>query len=120
MSFEEKSTWAYMFTAIIVASVYAATVFSHIATTPVSEIDYGGALLTAIGAAIALGILSGILIGISSPREAGKADERDRVISRRGDLVGYIVLSVGIVGVLLLVIAEVEYFWIGNGIYFAF
>lgn len=120
MSYQEKSAWAYLFTAIVVPIIYAATVFSQLSTTPVDEIEYAGPLLSAIGGAMALGILSGILIGISSPREAGKADERDRVISRRGELVGYIVLSIGIVGALLLVIAEVQYFWIANAIYFAF
>lgn len=120
MSYEEKSTWAYLFTAIVVPIIYGVTVFSQITTTPVEDIDYAGPLLTAIGAAIALGILSGILIGIGAPREAGKADERDRVISRRGELVGYIVLSISIVGALLLVLAEVQYFWIANAIYFAF
>ena len=120
MSYQEKTAWAYLFTAIVVPAVYAVIVFSQLSTTPVEDIEYAGPLLGAIGAAIGLGILSGIVIGASAIKEAGKADERDRIISRRGELVGYIVLSVSIVGALLLVLAEVPYFWIANAIYFSF
>ena len=43
-----------------------------------------------------------------------------RQISRRGDVVGYYVASVGLVVALILTMLEHDYFWIANTLYLSF
>ena len=52
--------------------------------------------------------------------EIDRKDERDKTISRRGDLIGYYVASAGMVGVLILTMLEADYFWIANALYLSF
>ena len=52
--------------------------------------------------------------------EIDRKDERDKTISRRGDLIGYYVASAGMVGVLALTMLQYEYFWIANALYLSF
>jgi len=120
MSFEEKSTWIYAAITVGVSAVYFAVVLRQVRNTDVTEIAYVGPMLTAIGVAVALNILAIIVAGIASPQEAGKKDERDKNITRYGQYVGYPVLGVGVVGALVLTMAEFEHFWIANAIYLAF
>jgi hypothetical protein len=120
MSFEEKNTWIYLALALIIPAVYASVVFGQLDTTPLDEIAYAGPLLTAIITAIVLSIIGSIVISIGSPKTAGQKDERDVGISRRSDLAGYYFFSGAVVGVLLLVVNNVDHFWIANAIYGAF
>ena len=120
MSPEEKNTWVFLALSIVLPGIYAATVLPQLGAMPVAEIGYAGALLTAIGAAIVIAIVANIMLTIFSGAKPQILDERDRSIAGRGDLVGYYVLSAGIVGVLFLVFARVDPFWVGNGIYAAF
>lgn len=120
MSFDEKNLWLYTALAIVIPAVYAVTVFSQLASTPVTEITYIVPLLISIGAAIVLAIVGSIVISMIWPRDASSSDERDALFSRRGELVGYYVLSAGVVGVLVLTVLGVEHFWIANAIYGAF
>lgn len=114
MTTEEKNTWVYAGLAVIIPIVYAVIVFSQLATVPASEVAYVVPLISAIGAAIVLAIVGSIAIG------ANRRDERDAHITRRGELVGYYVLSAGIIGVLALVVTGQPSFWIANSIYAAF
>lgn len=120
MSFEEKNTWVYLALALIIPAVYASVVFGQLGTVSLREIAYAGPLLTAIIAAIVLSIIGNIIISIGSPKTAGQKDERDVGIARRSDLAGYYFFSAEVVGVLLLVVNRVDYFWIANAIYAAF
>jgi hypothetical protein len=86
----------------------------------VTEIDYQGTLLGVVGAAIVLSIVGMIGIGILSPNDAGKADQRDREINRLGEYVGGTVLAAGMIVPFGLAMAEAPHFWIANAMYLAF
>jgi hypothetical protein len=133
MSFEEKLTWVNATTTVIVVLVYAWIVSGQLAATPVAEIDYQGPMVVAVIAMILLTIAGAIVTAIgtaisaeiTSPGSAenldiDRSDERDKSISRRGDLVGYYVSSVLMIGALALTMIRAEYFWIANSIFAAF
>lgn len=120
MSPEEKNTWVFLALAVVLPVIYGLNVLPELGSTPVAEIDYAGRLLTAIGAAIVIAIVANIVLSIFSGLKSQVVDERDKSIAARSDLVGYWILSAGIIGVLFLVFARVDQFWIGNGIYAAF
>ncbi len=131
MPFEEKMTWVSGVVAIIVPAVYFATVLGQLGGTPATEIAYQKSLLIAVGLTIALTIAGAILAAIGTAISAeitgegsvddiDKKDERDVDINRRGDLMGYYVSSVGVVGVMGLTMLEYEYFWIANALYLSF
>jgi len=120
MSFEEKGTWLYAGILVTLSALYFATVIGQLPTTAVTEIDYQAPLIAAVVAAIVISIIGMILIGISSPREAGMADQRDKDINRLGEYVGGIVLAFGMIVPFGLTMAEVPYFWIANAMYLTF
>jgi hypothetical protein len=120
MSFEEKGTWVYAVMALALPVIYFATIFGMLPTVAVTEIDYQGPLLAAIGATIALSIVGMIGIGIASPREAGTSDQRDKEINRLGEYVGGTVLAFGMIVPFGLAMAEVPHFWIANAMYLTF
>jgi len=136
MSFEEKVTWANAVVATAVSAVYFAVVFGQLGRLAASEIAYQWPLLVAIGAGIVLNIVCAILVGIGSGIATGISnavsgddlplecaylkDERDTVIGRQGELVGYYVLSAGAVAVLALTMLKFDYFWIANVLYLSF
>ena len=120
MSFEEKGTWLYGVLLIAMPALYLATVLGQVAAVPVTEIEYQSALIAAIVGTIILSIIGMIVIGISSPREAGQAGQRDKDINRLGEYVGGIVLAVGMVVPFGLAMLEVPYFWIANAMFLTF
>lgn len=120
MSSEEKRTWIYVVVAVGVAGVYFATVLSKVPGTDVATIAYVWPMLTAIGVGIGASIVLSIIAEIISPREAGKTDVRDKEINRRGEYVGFHVMSVAAIVPLVLAMAEIEQFWIANTLYLAF
>jgi predicted membrane channel-forming protein YqfA (hemolysin III family) len=99
--------------------IYFAIVLPQLATMPVADIDYQLPMLATIGLAIALAIAVAILLAIVSPKEAGKADQRDREIGRFGEYVGGTVLGVLTLVPLALTLLEVDWFWIANSLYLA-
>jgi len=119
MTVHEKNAWVYLVLAITISTIYVVVVFGQLPTTPVDQIDYLPALATAIIAAIVVGIVVGMVLGATS-RDRARTDERDALITRRGELVGYYVLSAGVIGALALVLTEQPYFWIAQAIYGAF
>jgi hypothetical protein len=120
MSSEEKSTWISVVVGVAVAVVYFATVLAKVPGTDVATIAYVWPMLTAIGVGIAATIVLTIVAAILSPKEAGKTDERDKQINRRGEYVGFYVMSVAATVPLGLAMAEIEQFWIANSLYLAF
>ncbi len=120
MSFDEKSTWIYAVTSIVVPAVYFALLNGQLQTTAVGEIAYQGPMLATIGLGIVLGITAHIAVAISSPKDADKSDERDANINRFGEYVGGFVLWAGALVALGMALAEFEHFWIANAIFAAF
>lgn len=131
MPFEEKVTWVEAVVFAIVPVAYFVDVLGQLGQVSASEIAYQRPMLIAIGVSIVLTILGSIAMGIGSGISAeimepgsaadiGRTDERDRTIGRRGDLVGYYVSSVGVVGALVLTMLESDYFWIANALYLSF
>jgi hypothetical protein len=120
MSSEEKHSWIYVVVGILVPLVYFATVLSKVPGTDVATIGYVWPMLTAIGVGIGASIVLSILAAIISPREAGKTDVRDKEINRRGEYVGFYVMSVAAIVPLGLAMAKADHFWIANALYLAF
>jgi hypothetical protein len=129
--FEEKLTWVNLVVGVIVPVGYVAVMLGRLGETSAAEISYQWPLLIAIGASIVLTIVGSVLAGIgtgisaeirgrSASEEIDRKDERDKQISRHGDLVGYYVSSAGVVGVLALTMLEYEYFWIASALYLSF
>jgi hypothetical protein len=120
MSSEEKQSWIYVVVGVLVPLVYFATVLSKVPGTDVATIGYVWPMLTAIGVGIGASIVLSIMAAIISPREAGKTDVRDKEINRRGEYVGFYVMSVAAIVPLGLAMAKAEHFWIANALYLAF
>jgi hypothetical protein len=131
MSFDEKITWVEAFIFALVPAWYFTVVLGQLGTTPAAEIAYQKPMLIAIGISIVLTIVGAILTGIGSGITAeimepgsgadiGRSDERDKQISRRGELIGYYVSSVGVVAAMALTMLEYPYFWIANALYLGF
>ena len=120
MSFEEKGAWLYAVIAVALTAIYFAIILGQLPTTAVTEIDYQGPLLATIGSAIAVTIGGMIVIGIASPTDAGKSDQRDKDINRLGEYVGGTVLAFGMIVPFGLAMAEVAHFWIANAMYLTF
>ena len=131
MSFEEKTTWVSVMVGVLVPIVYFATVLPQLADSPAADIAYQRTLIVAVIASIVLTIVGAITMAIAtaigaeitgsgSVDDIDRTDERDALISRRGDVVGYYVASIGAVIALILTMREDDYFWIANTLYLSF
>lgn len=131
MPFEEKTTWVSVVVGFLVPVAYFAVVLPQLGDTPASDIAYQRPLVIAVIASIILIIIGTVAMAIASAigaeiREPGSAedidrtDERDVLISRRGDVVGYYVASAGAVVALVITMLEYDYFWIANALYLSF
>lgn len=128
MSFEEKLTWVNTTVTIVVTAVYAWTVAGRMAGTPVAEVAYQVPMIVAVGAIIVMTIVGTILMSIGAAisdeitgggalKEIDRRDERDENINRRGELIGYYILSAGALGVLALAMLRFDPFWIANALF---
>ena len=131
MPFEEKFTWVNAVVSTGVAIVYFAVVFAQMGAVPVEKIAYQRPLLVAIGTVVALSILGALLVAIGSAVSArikgdgsaadvNRSDQRDTEIDKRGELIGYYVSSVGVLGALALAMLRFDQFWIANALYLSF
>jgi NADH:ubiquinone oxidoreductase subunit 6 (subunit J) len=129
--FEEKVTWVNLVVAVVVPVAYVAIMLGRLGDASAADVSYHWPLLIAMGASIVLTIVGTIgaaigtgisaeLRGRSASDEIDRKDERDRQISRHGDLIGFYVSSAGMVGVLVLTMLEYEYFWIASALYLSF
>ena len=119
MSWEEKRNWIYLFIVAATYLGYVAIIVGRAEETPITEVAYAWPMIGSIVASIVAAIVGAIVAAITSPRDADKRDERDEHIHRHGEVVGVPVLCVGVLGALVLTMAEAEHFWIGNAIYLA-
>ena len=131
MPFEEKLSWVNAVVMLVVPVAYFVIMLGRLADVSAADISYQRPLLIAIGVSIVLTIVGSILAGIgtgisaelrgrSASDEIDRKDERDKQISRHGDLIGFSVSSVGMVGVLALTMLEYDYFWIASELYLSF
>ena len=131
MPFEEKLSWVNAVVTVIVPVAYFVTMLGRLGDVSAADISYQWPLLIAIGVSIVLTIVGSILAGIgtgisaelrgrSASDDIDRKDERDVRISRHGDLIGFYVSSVGMVGVLVLTMLEYDYFWIASALYVSF
>ncbi len=131
MSFEEKMTWVAVTVTALVSAIYFTVVLGQLGDVPASEIAYQPTLVVAIVASVVMMVIGAIIMAIGtaisaeitgegSVEDINTKDERDVVISRHGDLIGYYVSSVGVVVVMGLTMLEYDYFWIANALYLSF
>ena len=120
MSFEEKSAGIMGVVAAGSYGAYLAIVLGLAGTMPVSDVPYVAPLLWTVGASIAVSIVLHAVMGIFSPKDAGKKDQRDREIYRFGEYIGQSFVVIGGVAALLMAITETDHFWIANVIYLTF
>jgi uncharacterized membrane protein YozB (DUF420 family) len=113
MTSEERSTWIVAAATVLIYGWYAIKILGDAATTPLSKIDYQGLLIVMVAVFVALIVVSHILLAIVT-RQIDGSDERDRKIDRFGEYVGGYVLGTGLLVVLVLAMAETEYFWIAH------
>jgi hypothetical protein len=128
MSYEERATWVSTIVTVLVTGIYCVSVLNQLGSVPLAQIAYQKPMLMAIGAIIIVTIIGMILMSIGSAVAAeikhsgsvddiGRKDERDDHINRRGELVGYYVASVGIIGVIALAMLRADQFWIANALF---
>jgi hypothetical protein len=120
MAFEEKRAWIMVVVSIVTYAAYLTVILGRAGDIPLPEVPYAGALLWAVGLAIAASIVLHIVVATFSPGEADQKDQRDREINRFGDHVGQSFVVIGGVAALAMAMAELDYFWIANVIYLAF
>jgi len=120
MSFEEKRNWAFLGATALAYLVYVAIILARARETAITEVAYAWPLIGSIGLAIGASIVGTIAAAMTAPDEADKKDERDAGIHRYGEVIGYTVSSIGIMGALILTMVEAAHFWIGNAIYLSF
>ncbi len=119
MSFKEKKTWAFLVIAIAGYASYLAIVFSRADGHPLVDVDYVPVLLWTVGSAIVVGIVTNIVISVTS-RTRDAQDQRDKEINRFGEYVGQSFVVIGGVSALFLAMVEANYFWIANALYLGF
>jgi NADH:ubiquinone oxidoreductase subunit 6 (subunit J) len=117
MAFLEKSNWVVLILSVATLVVYGGAVWAQLLTHEAAEIGWVQPMIISIVAFIGLNIVGTIVAAISNPREADKKDQRDREIDRLGQRVGNSFVVVGTVVALILTMAKLDYFWIGNAIY---
>jgi hypothetical protein len=120
MAFEEKRAWIMLVVSVAAYAVYAAITAGRAGPVPLADVSYASTLLWSVGAAIGVQIAANIAVGIASPKDAKKKDQRDREIYRIGEHIGQSFVVIGGVAALLMALAEVDHFWIANVIYLTF
>ena len=123
MSFAEKRSWVFLGVTAVTYLAYVAIILGRAQGTPITEVPYAWPMIGSIGAMIVATIVGSILAALVAARDGDRRfepDERDASIHRYGEVIGYSAFSIGVFGALILTMAEVEHFWIGNALYLSF
>ncbi|WP_340688586.1 hypothetical protein LCL61_14930 [Amycolatopsis coloradensis] len=117
---EEKRAWIMVVVTVFGYAAYLIVVLRRAGSGPLVDIPYVAPLLWTIGAAIVASIVLNVAAAITSPRDAGRKDQRDREIGRFGEYIGQSFVVIGGVAALVMAMAELDHFWIANTVYLAF
>jgi len=122
MGVREKNALAMLVIAVAGVAVYLTLVFVNLDGASLTSLNYQPFMLWTIGLGIAAGIVVHITLSIRAglAGESQDADERDREIERFGTNVGQAFLVIGGLAGLLMALAEWDWFWIANALYFGF
>ena len=122
MGVREKNAWAMLVIAIAGVTAYLTLLAVNLDGGSPTEVSYQPLMLWTIGLGIAAGIVVHITLSIRAglAGENQEADERDRAIERFGTNVGQAFLVIGGLAGLLMALAEWDWFWIANALYFGF
>jgi len=120
MSYEEKSTVAYLLAVAGAYATYLAIIANRLQGSSVAEVSYAWVLLwTTLGSTIASTFLR-TLLETARPSETRRRDVRDKEIYRFGEYVSRWFVVGGATAAFALAVAKADYFWIANVIYFGF
>jgi len=121
MSYLEKINLSALVGMALVLAWYGSQVLSQLGNMPVEDIRYGKVMIIAIIGHVVFVVGAAILIGISDHKnlkeEAEQGDERDRKIELKADAVGGNVLSALIVPALVMLMMDVQPFWVANALF---
>ncbi|WEO78836.1 hypothetical protein BJQ94_07335 [Cryobacterium sp. SO2] len=120
MAREEQRAWIMTAVTILAYGLYLVLVLGEAQGVALVDVSYVPAMLWTIGGAILAAIVLNILVGIFSPRNAGRKDQRDKEINRLGEHIGQSFVILGAVLALVFAITGVAAFWIANVIYLGF
>jgi hypothetical protein len=122
MGVREKNAWAMLVIAIAVVALYLGLLLINHDGESLTSVNYQPLMLWTIGLGIAAAIVVHITLSIRAglAGESQDADERDRQIERFGTNVGQAFLVIGGLAGLLMALAEWNWFWIANALYFGF
>lgn len=116
MSYEERSTWVVGIVAV--ASCVAYLVLSYVAGGgPLDGETYAWPMVWALVGAVAVGVVSRIVIGAVGSR---RVDQRDEEIDWLGSRVGSSFVVIGGLGALVLCLTGAPHVYIANVLYFCF
>jgi hypothetical protein len=122
MTFGQRNTWVSAVLMPTAALVYFAVVLQRLRDRPAAEVSWVAPMLWTIAATIAGVIVGTILVSIAAGIAnrgvlESKEDVRDKQIDRYGDRIANAITGFGAAGVLVLVMFEVDHFWIGNALF---
>lgn len=119
MTYQEKSAWIVGLLTLVIFGLYANELINLREAGLLAEAGYQGIMLKAVGAYIVLSIIFHVIIGILSHKDAEAKDQRDKEIDRYGEYMGQYIPMMGAVSALFMALAEWNYFWIANTIFFS-
>ena len=116
MSFRERSTVLMLAVLLGVYGWYFIHIYRLARISEVNEISYQPLLLVMVLVLVALSAIGHIVIAMLPSYEGDQSDERDTLISLKGERVGGIVLALGTLSGLFLAMAEFPAFWIAHAL----
>jgi hypothetical protein len=120
MSYEEKSTWAYLLTSAGAYAVYLAIIAGRLQGTPAAQVPYAWVLLWTTVASVVASTAGRTLARTLSPSGSRRSDVRDKEIYRFGEHASRWCIVAGAAAGFFMALAKADYFWIANVIYLGF